>query len=110
MVKTEEVEDIVSSHEPEISVTKDIPIVSRMFCDRCNIEVKSGKALMKHRNEEHPGLDFYCSECKNEFKTNSNLKKHKRSVHEGVKIPCESCDSIFTNGSNLNAHKNNKHT
>ena len=108
VVKTE---DIVETNETaEISATENMPVGSGHFCDHCSMELKSGKALMKHRNEEHPGLGFYCSECEKEFKSNSNLKMHRRAVHEGVKIPCESCDSIFTNGSNLNVHKKKKHT
>ena len=106
MLKTEELEDILETNEPsEISSN-----FSGYFCDHCNIEVRSGKALTKHRSEEHPGLGFYCSDCAKEFKSNANLKLHKRAVHEGVKIPCKSCDSIFTNPSNLNAHKKKKHS
>ena len=34
---------------------------SRNACDQCGIEKKSGKALMKHRQEEHPGKMFSCN-------------------------------------------------
>ena len=54
----------------------------RNSCDQCGIQNKSGKALMKHKQEEHPGKIFYCSECGKNFSTNYNLKTHKMSKHQ----------------------------
>ena len=79
-------------------------------CDRCGIEKKSGKALMKHRREEHPGQNFLCKDCGKEFATNNNLNIHKKSIHELVKYPCGICDHLFTNKSHLGKHKKTKHT
>ena len=66
VLKTEDIEiskteTEISETETQISLTDNVPNSSGHFCDHCSIEVKSGKALMKHRNEEHPGLGFYCS-------------------------------------------------
>ena len=79
-------------------------------CDRCGIETKSGKALMKHRQEEHRGQSFLCRECGKEFSNNSNMNMHKKSVHEHVKYSCDHCDQQFTSRTNLNAHNRRKHT
>ena len=79
-------------------------------CDRCGIENKSGKALMKHRREEHPGQSFLCKECGKEFASNNNLNIHKKAVHELVKYPCDDCDHQSTNKSYLSKHKKTKHT
>ena len=55
---------------------------SRNSCDQCGVQKKSGKALMKHRQEEHPGKMFSCNECGKELSTNYNLKSHKTSMHQ----------------------------
>ena len=78
-------------------------------CDQCGIENKSGKALMKHRQEEHPGKMFSCNVCGKELSTNSNLKSHKKSIHQLIRFPCEICTKEFANASNLVAHIK-KHT
>ena len=75
------------------------------FCDRCNLEEKSGRALIKHRRDKHTGMDFYCNLCCKEFTRLHKLKVHKLAVHEGVKFSCQSCDTSFTNKSNLAIHK-----
>ena len=79
-------------------------------CDRCGIENKSGKALMKHRREEHPGQSFLCKECGKEFASNNNLNIHKKAVHELVKYPCDDCDHQSTTKSQPCKHKKTKHT
>ena len=79
-------------------------------CDRCGIENKSGKALMKHRREEHPGQSFLCKECGKEFANNNSLNIHKKAVHELVKYPCDDCEHQSTTKSQLCKHKKTKHT
>ena len=80
-------------------------------CDRCGIENKSGKALMKHRREEHPGVEgFLCGECGKEFAANSNLHIHKKSIHQHVKFPCDLCDHQSASKSYLSKHMKAKHT
>ena len=79
-------------------------------CDRCGVENKSGKAFMKHRQQEHPGETFLCKECGKEFVSNNNLNIHKKSAHLLVRYKCDDCDSQFTCKSSLHFHKNKKHT
>ena len=54
-------------------------------CDHCGIANKSGKALMKHRQVEHPGQNFFCNDCNKEFVSNDNLKIHKKAIHQLIK-------------------------
>ena len=78
--------------------------------DHCGIENKSGKALMKHRLEEHPGQKFFCIECGKEFASNNSLKIHKMSIHDLIKYSCDVCSKQFNHPSNLSSHKRNNHT
>ena len=89
----------------KIEVHKTSTLPDCHICDRCNIEEKSGRALIKHRQEEHAGMDYYCNVCCKEFTRLHKLKVHKLAVHDGVKFSCQSCDSSFTNKSNLAIHK-----
>ena len=79
-------------------------------CDQCGKEHKSGKALMKHRQEEHPGKSYTCNECGKTFATNANVKIHKKSIHQMIKYPCQVCNKDLANASSLFVHKKSKHT
>ena len=75
------------------------------FCDRCDIEERSGMALMKHRKEEHPGMDYLCNICGKEFTRHHKLKVHKVAIHDNIKFSCESCDKAFNAKSYLAMHR-----
>ena len=87
------------------SISQAEPLSKGHFCDRCDIMETSGRALMKHRQEEHPGMDYYCKVCGKEFTRHNKLKVHRLAIHDEVKFPCESCYSSFTTKSNLVVHK-----
>ena len=95
----------VVSDQRDLSISQPEPLSKGHFCDRCDIMETSGRALMKHRQEEHPGMDYYCKVCGKEFTRHHKLKVHRLAIHEEVKFPCESCRSSFTNKSNLVVHK-----
>ena len=107
------IEDFALNTEEPINTEFWKPAVDRTdenSCDQCGQEYKSGKALMRHRKDEHPGKSFSCNECQKEFATNANLKIHKKSIHEKIRQPCEVCDKDFANPSSLFVHKKTQHT
>ena len=99
-----EIEGIAETHKINDILDKSL-ILEGHFCDRCDIKETSGRALMKHRQEEHTGMNFYCKVCEKEFTRFHKLKEHRLAVHDEVKFPCTSCHRSFTNKSNLAVHR-----
>ena len=77
-------------------------------CDRCELVVASGKILMKHRREKHPGEKFFCDLCYKEFANSTSFSVH-RVTHSGVKFSCTSCSVQSSSKSNLHRHVKNVH-
>jgi len=96
--------------EDQEEETGEISLEDEHECDHCGAKNKSGKALMKHRNEDHPGLNWLCSTCGKEFANHNNLKKHKRSLHQLVRFSCDMCELQFKWKGGLNHHTKTKHS
>merc|ERR1712129_566565 len=119
-IETESVKTVVESNEKEEPGESELSIVETESdqtylqdeheCDQCGTTNKSGKALMKHRNEKHPGLNWFCSTCGKEFASHSNLKIHKKSIHQLVRFSCDMCELQFKWKGGLNHHTKTKHT
>ena len=99
-----EIEGIVGTNKIKDIHDKSL-ILEGHFCDRCDVKETSGRALLKHRQEEHPGMSYYCKVCSKEFTRFHKLKEHRLAIHDEVKFPCTSCDRSFTNKSNLAIHR-----
>ena len=74
-------------------------------CDLCDVVLKSGKALMHHRRNEHERGQFQCKKCGKGFQRRQNLVEHDRGVHEKVTISCEGCGKEFRFRTNLRRHQ-----
>ena len=53
-------------------------------CVTCGLELKTGSALLKHKNKVHRGMKFVCDICNKEYTDYSNLKRHKKNVHNVI--------------------------
>jgi len=53
-------------------------------CVTCGLELKTGSALLKHKNKVHRGMKFVCDICNKEYSDYSILKRHKKNVHNVI--------------------------
>ena len=108
---------VVSVIDSMTEQDKDMKLVEEMAygnedngkkCDRCELVVSTGKILMKHRREKHPGEKFYCDLCDKEFANSTSFSVH-RVIHSGIKFSCTSCSVQSSSKSNLHRHVKNVH-
>ena len=105
----DEASDVTTDIDPE-EETGEVSLEVEHECDHCGTKNKSGKALMKHRHEKHPGLNWLCRTCGKEFASHNNLKKHKGSLHQFVRFSCDMCQLQFKRKEGLNHHTKSKHS
>jgi hypothetical protein len=68
-------------------------------CTECKKTYSFQRALLKHKNNEHPkdqdATKFSCAHCVKKYRVKSSLRKHINIVHLKTRYSCKVCSSVY---------------